>query len=127
MAIAMARSGGSGPSAWMTCLSVRPWQVLHGDIRPAVGLAAVVHGDDVGVVEARRGLRLAPEALDELAVVGIAVGHDLERDLAAETRILGEVDGRHPADAQAAEYAVAAVERLTALRLVARHRVILPR
>ena len=97
-------------------------QVLHRDVGPAVGLAAVVDGDDVGVVEARRGLRLAPEALDELAVLGIALRHDLERDLAAEARVLRQVDGRHAADTQAPEHAVAAVERLAALGVVVRHR-----
>ena len=104
-----------------------PLEVLHRDVRAAVGLAAVVDGDDVRVVEARGGLRLAPEALDELAVLGVALGHDLERDLAAEARVLGQVDRRHAADAQAPEHAVAAVERLAALGVLAGHRVILPR
>ena len=79
------------------------------------------------MVEARGGLRLAPEPLDELAVLRVTLGHDLERDLAAEARILGQVDGRHPADAEPPEHAVAAVERLAALGVIAGHWVILPR
>ena len=122
MAIAMARSGGSWPLLLDDLLERAALQVLHGDVGAAVGLAAVVDRDDVRVVEARRGLRLAPEALDELAVLGVALGHDLERDLAAEARVLGEVHRRHAADAEAPEHAVAAVERLTGARCRPVHR-----
>ena len=55
--------------------------------------------------EPRGRLRLAAEALDELAVLGVALGHHLERDLAAEARVLGQVDRRHAAHAQAPEHA----------------------
>ena len=41
---------------------------LHGDVVRALGLAAVVDGDDVRVGEAGGRLRLAPEALDEEVV-----------------------------------------------------------
>ena len=48
-------------------------EVLHRDVVGAVDVAAVEDGDDVGVLEARGGLGLAAEPLDELAVLGEAV------------------------------------------------------
>jgi hypothetical protein len=41
--------------------------------------------------------RLAPEPLDELDVVRVALVEDLDRDLAAELLVLGEPDVRHAA------------------------------
>ena len=55
-------------------------------------------------------LRLAAEALDERVVGRVAVVEDLDRDAAAELLVLGEVDVRHPARAELAHDAVAAVE-----------------
>ena len=51
-------------------LQRRPFDVLHGDVVGALELAAVEDGDDVRVLQAGRRLRLAAEALDELAVLG---------------------------------------------------------
>src|SRR4051794_3443948 len=86
-----------------------PRQELHRDVVGAVVLAAVEHADDVGVLEPRRGGRLAPEALHELAVAGEAAVQHLERDLAAELRVLRAVDVGHPARADAAHDLVTAV------------------
>ena len=87
-----------------------PLEVLHRDVVGALGLAAVVDRDDVRVREPGCVLRLAPEALDELLVVRVAVVEDLDRDAAAELLVLGEVDVRHPARAELARDAVAPVE-----------------
>ena len=51
--------------------------------------------------EPRGGQRLAPEARDELAVVGEVLGQQLDRDVALEARVEGAHDGRHAADAEA--------------------------
>ncbi len=83
---------------------------LHGDVVRPLGLAAVVDGDDVRVREAGRGLRLAPEALDEEVVAGVAVVEDLDGDAAPELLVLGEVDVRHAAGAELSQDPVAAVE-----------------
>ena len=60
-------------------------------------LAAVVHADHVRVLQPGGGLRLAPEALNELLVLGEAPVQHLKGDLAAEVGVGGAVDVRHPA------------------------------
>ena len=87
--------------------------VLHRDPVAAVGLAAVVDADDVRVLEAGRGLRLAPEALDELGVLGEALVQELERHAAAEHRVVGEPDVGHPAAAEPADQRVAVADPLS--------------
>src|SRR5438034_7239319 len=59
------------------------------------GLAAVVDRDDVRVREARCVLRLAPEALDELLVPGVAVVQDLDRDAPPEDRKSTRLNSSH--------------------------------
>ncbi len=54
--------------------------VLHDDEVRAVFLAPVVDRDDVGMVEVRGGLRLAPEALDERRLARVLGEQRLERD-----------------------------------------------
>jgi hypothetical protein len=83
---------------------------LHGDVVRPLGLAAVVDRDDVGMREARGGLRLATEALDEELVVRVAVVQDLDRHAPAEVLVLGQIDVGHPARAELAQDAVAPVE-----------------
>ena len=87
-----------------------PVEVLHRDVVGALRLAAVEDRDDVRVVEARRALRLAAEALDELLVGGVPLVQQLQRDLPAELLVLGEVDVGHPARAELALDHVAPVE-----------------
>ncbi len=58
--------------------------VLHDDVVGAVDRAPVVDVDDVGVVDAGRGLGFAAEALDELLVAGVALEQHLDRDAAAQ-------------------------------------------
>ena len=52
------------------CLSVMPSTQLHDDIVQLVGMAHVVHGDDIGVGEHGDGLRFVVEAAAELRVAG---------------------------------------------------------
>ena len=83
---------------------------LHGDVVRALGLAAVVDGDDVRVREPGCRLRLAAEALDEEVVARVALVEDLDRDAAPELLVLGEVDVGHAAGAELPQDPVAAVE-----------------
>src|SRR5919198_4181954 len=85
-------------------------QALHRDVVRPLVLTAIEDADHVGMLEARGRARLAPEALDEFAVLGEAPVQDLERDLAAEMRVLGQVDVGHPAGADAAHDPIAAVD-----------------
>ena len=57
-----------------------------------VVVAPVVDGDDVGVVQRRRELRLGPEAAQERGVVGERGVQHLDRDPAAQPLVLGDVD-----------------------------------
>ncbi len=85
-------------------------EVLHRDVVGALGLAAVVDRDDVRVGQAGGVLGLPPEPFDERVVARVPVVEDLDRDLAAELLVLGEVDVGHPAGAEPPEDAVAPVE-----------------
>ena len=78
--------------------------VLHHDEVLVVALveAEVEHLDDVRVDQPRGGERLAAKARDERRVVGEVLGQQLERDVALESLVEGEMDGRHPADAEPA-------------------------
>ena len=71
--------------------------VAHRDPEGASILADLVDRADARVVELRRDLGLAPEPLDRLLVGDGTEVEDLQRDLAVEARVLGEVDGRLPA------------------------------
>ena len=87
-----------------------PRQVLHGDVVGVVERPAVIDADDVGVLEAGRGLGLAAEALDEVGVLGEAVMQQLERDLAAELLILGQEHIGHSSRTQSRHHPVATID-----------------
>ena len=54
---------------------IDPVEVLHDEVgAPVVGGAEVHHVDDVGVPDARRGARLAPEAFDQLLLGASSAG-----------------------------------------------------
>ena len=90
--------------------------VLHHDEVGAVEGAPVEDGDEVGVAEACRRLRLAPEALDELGVPHVAGEQHLEGYAASQVQIFAEVDVGHPAAAQLAQHAVPLVDDLACLQ-----------
>ena len=69
---------------------------------------------DVRVHEARRGQRLAAEAVDEVRVLGQVLGQQLDRDVALEAGVEGQLDGGHAADADPALEPVAAREEVVA-------------
>ena len=84
--------------------------VLHRDPVAALVLAAVVDRDDVRVLEAGRGLRLAAESLDELLVGAEALMKELEGDSASQHLVVGRPHVRHPAGADPADQPVPAVD-----------------
>ena len=73
--------------------------VLEDDVRGAVVLAGVDHGDDVRVVELGDGPGLAPEALELVGVARDVAVHHLDRDPTLERRVERAVHARHPARA----------------------------
>ena len=84
----------------MISASVWPMDVLHRDERLAVLLADVEDRDDVGVAEAGDGTGLAVEALAELLHI---LPQQLDRDLALENRVPGEIQRAHPAASDAVD------------------------
>ena len=101
-----------------------PGDVLHHDEVLVLALveAEVEHLDDVRMHQARGGERLAPEARDERRVVGEVLGEQLQRDVALEPLVEGEVHGRHAADAEPALDPVAPCDCLTVSRCHCRSR-----
>ncbi len=79
---------------------------LHGNERAAVGLADVVDGRDVGVIERRRRAGFGNEALFCLRVVAEILWEEFQRDEAFEPRILCLVHDPHAALAQFREDAI---------------------
>ena len=91
-------------------LELRPVHVLHRDEVGVAEVAAVEDPDHVRMLEAGGRLGLAPEALDELLVLGEAVVQDLDRDAAVELGVLGEPDVGHSAGADLVVEPVALVD-----------------
>ena len=58
------------------------------------------------VVQGRRGAGFAQEALDGCLVGHVRAGQKLERDLAAEREVLGQVNLTHAAGAQLLQHVV---------------------
>ena len=97
-------------------LQRRPVEELHDEERAAVLLADVVDGADVGVIQRRRGPRLAAESGQRLGIVGEVGRQELQRDEALQPRVLGFVHDAHAAAAQLLDDAVVR-ERLTDQRI----------
>ena len=85
--------------------------VVHRDPELTVALAAVVHTDDVRMPQGGGDICLALESLSVLVVGGHLREQDLERVLARESRVLGEVDLTHPAGAEGADDGVSGERR----------------
>ncbi len=76
-------------------LEVRTLHVAHGDEEQLAELSGLVDRDDVRVVDRGRELGLPQEALAEGRVLGQVGGEELERDVASQADVLGEVDDTH--------------------------------
>jgi hypothetical protein len=89
-----------------------PLEVLHDEeVLAVVGLPEIVDLHDVLVADLVDGARLVEEPADHLLVAGQLAVDDLERDLLADVRMLGEKHHPHPAHADARKDSVIA-ERL---------------
>ena len=78
-------------------LEVRALDVAHGDEQDAIDLAGLVDGQDVGVVDGRRHLRLALEAGPVVEVVRQRGRQDLERHAPLESALLRAIHDAHAA------------------------------
>jgi len=77
-----------------------PFDELHGDEDVALCLADFVDRAEVRVIERRRRTRFSHQALAR-GWIGLVFGsQELDRDRAAELKIVGQVDVRHPAGAE---------------------------
>ena len=76
---------------------------LHQQVVEAVGLAEVVHGDDVGVVQPGQRLGFALEALGEAGFGDLLRRQDLQGDDPVELGLAGLVNDAHAAAAEAFE------------------------
>ena len=72
-------------------------------------LADVVYSDDIGVLQAGRGVCFLAKAAQEIGIAGEALMQHLHRYKTAEHQILRLVDHRHTAAADAFDYFVAVV------------------
>ena len=90
-------------AALAQCLAV---DMLAGDVADVFVHADVEQRHDVGVIEQRRATRLALE-VPELALLGIIVPQELERDLAMNDGVLGQIDRSGGTFPQAFEDAIA--------------------
>ena len=80
-------------------LEVGPLHVSHGEVEDPVGLSGVVHRDDVRMFERGGGSALPDEPLPERLVLCQRRVQHLQRDLAPQPQVAGEVDHRHRAAA----------------------------
>ena len=65
-------------------------EVLGDEVGGAAVVAPVVDGEDVGVVQGRRGLGLGPEATEEGVVVGERLVEHLHGDAALQADVVGQ-------------------------------------
>ncbi len=100
------------PAAFAEHLLERaPGHVFHGQVQKRPVGALVEDRDHVLVRQPRDRLGLADEPADELLVPGQLGVHDLERHLAVQPGVHGQVDGGHPAVRNARGYRVAPVQQ----------------
>ena len=76
------------------------FEQLRGEVRPAVVVADVEDGEDVGMVEGGHRLRFDLEAPQAVGVRGHGRGEHLEGDIAPEAVIAGAVDLSHASGAE---------------------------
>jgi hypothetical protein len=82
----------------------RPFDVGHRQISDAVAYVEFVDRTEIGMPQRCRRLRLAAEAFHRLQIVGEMA--NLQRDVAVQARVTGQVDGPHATLAERAENAI---------------------
>ncbi len=98
--IVTTRRGSSDPRSASELLQVAAVGQSHGEVQLTVDFAGVVDRNDVGMLERRRALGLAQEALAK-ALVGRVFGcEQLEGNVALQSRVVGAVDDTHPTAAE---------------------------
>ena len=100
---------------------IAPFHQLHRDEQLTLGLAEVVHRDDVGVLDGAGRARFAEEPLLHVFRLAEARAQELECDVAAQHRVIGLPHDPHRAFAEELVQLVLA-KPAVALRRVA-HRV----
>src|SRR2546427_6570451 len=68
---------------------------LHDDEMSRLRFANLVDGDDVRMIEGGGGTGFPGEALDDGWIVRVAIGQNLQRDIAVEPQVVGAVDFAH--------------------------------
>lgn len=101
------RSAGAHPLGQRFALDVR-----HHEEDEVADLLDGIDGDDVGVGEPGRGLRLAQEPLPERGLRRHGLWQELDRHRPVERDVTRQEDDAHPAAAQLALQGVPADERL---------------
>jgi hypothetical protein len=101
----------SSASAGEHFLERAPGYVLHRQVQERAVGALVVDPDDVLVRKPRHRLGLADEPADEVVVSGQLGVHDLERHLAVQPGVRGQVDRGHAAMRDACRHGVTPVEQ----------------
>src|SRR3990172_581902 len=76
------------------------FDVFHHDECETLGLAIVVDGHNVRMIELGDGARFALEALAELGILGEVRRENFDSDVALQAGLVGFVDARHAAFAQ---------------------------
>ncbi len=79
---------------------------FHGDEGNTALIAHVVHRNDVGMLQAAGGLRLAVKALEQIRIVGNAGRDGFQRDQAVDDRVARAVHHSHGAVSQLADHLV---------------------
>lgn len=87
-------------------LDRHPIQKLHGDERPSLLLTNVVDSANIGVIQRRRGLRLALKAGKCLRIVSNIFREEFQSDEPVEPRVLGFIDNSHAPTAELFDDAV---------------------
>jgi hypothetical protein len=82
------------------------FEPFHGDERRPLVASDFVDGADVRVGQRRGGARLAQQPILAFARRRRTGPQELQGDMAAEGRVLGEVDDTHPAGAELVDYAI---------------------
>ncbi len=82
------------------------FEQLHHDEPPAFPFPDVVNRADVRVVQRRGRARLAQMPVDRIGIPRVGFGHELQRDMAVEARVLGLPDHTHAALADLFDQAV---------------------
>src|SRR5579863_1701178 len=87
-------------------LQRRSVQIFHSDERPSVLLAHIIDRANIGMIQARRGLRFSLEPSHDLRNSGHVFGEKLECYETVETGIFSFIDYSHPSSAEFLDDAV---------------------